>query len=194
MKTRLLLVSVLVLAACAGPAPVAPAPVAQADADELAIYSVVIDSVLADPAAPFIVIADSTAAVHMDTAQAGLFARQLDPAFPQAAIADFGARNDHGAPFPAEVRSTATVRIFHPSALFTESGMLREQYAEFQRRYAPATSYHTLSRPGFDAGRTRAVIVTGSHCGALCGHGEIVLLERAGSGWRITGRHRTWVS
>ncbi len=184
----------LVLAACPGPAP-SPAPAGpRADADELAVYAVVIDSVLADSAHPFVVVADSTSVSHVEAETVRNFVAELEPGFPTSAIDDYRERNGAQYPLPAAIPSSTLLRIFSPSRLFLPNGNLRVEYAEFQRRYAPATSFHTLSRPGFDAGRRRAVIATGSHCGALCGHGTIVLLERGPNGWRVTQRRTTWVS
>jgi hypothetical protein len=194
MRLALALSAALALGACAGPA-LAPQPApAPADADEMAVYAVVIDSVLADASQPFVVIADSTSVSHVEGETLRNFATELDPQFPASAIADYRERNGASYPLPPAIRSGATLRIFTPRSVFAPNGNLRAQYAEFQRRYSPATSFHTLSRPGFDAGRRRAVIVVGSHCGALCGHGQILLLEKGSDGWRITHRRTTWVS
>ena len=194
MRFAALVPAVLVLAACGGfassPAPAGPA----ADADELAVYAVVIDSVLADPQQPFVVLADSTTVSHVEGETVRNFVTELDPQFPASAVADYREKNGAATLLPAVVPAGTTLRIFHPRNLFVPNGELRAEYAEFQRRYAPATSFHTLSRPGFDAERRHAVIVTGSHCGALCGHGQILLLERGATGWRVTHRRTTWVS
>ncbi|HSU16738.1 hypothetical protein [Longimicrobium sp.] len=189
-----LLPAALVLAACPGTAP-SPAPAGPpVNADELAVYATVIDSVLADTAQPFVIIADSTSVSHVEAEAVRNFVVELDSAFPASAIADYREKNGTGWLLPAAIPAGTTLRIFAPRTVFAPDGNLREQYAEFQRRYAPATSFHTLSRPGFDAERRHAVIVTGSHCGALCGHGQIVLLERGPAGWRIVQRRTTWVS
>ena len=190
------LIASLALAACAGigPAP-SPAPTSTpADADELAVYAVVIDSVLADSTQPFVVLADSTSVSHVEAEAVRNFATELDARFPASAVADYREKNGAQALLPAAIPSGATLRIFTPRLVFVPDGNLRAAYAEFQRRYAPATSFHTLSRPGLDAERRHAVVVTGSHCGALCGHGQIVLLEKGPIGWRVAHRRTTWVS
>lgn len=190
----LLPLAALALAACPGRA-AAPSPrTATPDADELAVYAVVIDSVLADSSQPFVVLADSTSVSHVEAVTLQNFVTELDPGFPASAIADYRERNGRSWPLPPAIASGTVLRIFTPSSLFGRSGDLRAEYADFQRRYAPATSFHTLSRPGFDAERRHAVIVTGSHCGALCGHGQLLLLDRGPAGWRITQRRGTWVS
>jgi hypothetical protein len=182
------------LAACPGPAP-SPAPSgAPADSDELAVFAAVIDSVLADPRQPFVVVADSTSVSHVEGEALRNFVAELDPRFPAGAIADYREKNGTAWLLPTAIPAGTTLRIFGPRTVFVPNGDLRAQYAEFQRRYAPATSFHTLSRPGFDAERRHAVVVTGSHCGALCGHGQIVLLERGPAGWRVTQHRTTWVS
>jgi hypothetical protein len=194
MRSFAVFAAALLLAACPGPA-AAPSPRTSApDADELAVDAVVIDSVLADTSQPFVVLADSTSVSHVEAETVRNFVVELDPQFPASAIADYRERNGRAWALPPAITSGATLRIFTPGTLFVGGGNLREQYAEFQRRYAPATNFHTLSRPGFDTARRHAVIVTGSHCGALCGHGQILLLERGPSGWHVTARRTTWVS
>lgn len=190
MSKRLLPFAVAALAACAHRPPAAPAP----DADELAIYAAVVDSVLAAPGVPFVVIADSTSTSHDSGEQLRSTVRELDPTFPDAALTDFDARNRRAAPLPADIHASVPVRIFSPARLFVPDGNLRQEYATFLSTYAPATGFHTVSRPGIDPERRRAVVVVGSHCGALCGHGQVVLLERGAGGWHVTARRGTWVS
>lgn len=165
-------------------------------AEEAAVYVAVIDQALADSAAPFIVIDEQSSPSHVEDAEQlrGMVAG-VDSAFPAEAFADFARRNRVRVMLPRILETHASVRSFSPEALFVPNGNLRAEYDTFRERYAPVTAYHTLSRPGFDAAHRRAVVVTGSHCGALCGHGQVLLLERsADGGWRVVARRGTWVS
>jgi hypothetical protein len=52
-----------------------------------------------------------------------------------------------------------------------------------------------LSHVGFSRDYRRALVYTTNNCGALCGAGYFVFLERdATNVWRITGKRLVWVS
>ena len=192
---RLAIAALAVLAAGCKPASPRSGPAPAADPQEAAVYAAAIDQGLSDGGATVVVLAEQTETSHVEGEQARALAAEVDSAFPAAAVAaDVAARNARRAPLPRTLPARAAVRLFSPEALFVPDGNLRAEYDTFRERYAPATSFHTLSRPGFDAERRHAMIVTGSHCGALCGHGQILLLERGADGWRVIGRRGTWVS
>ncbi|HYH82911.1 MAG TPA: hypothetical protein VEX86_24165 [Longimicrobium sp.] len=193
MRFAPILFAASVCAACMPSSP-PPAPVTAAAADELAVLALVVDSVLADADERFVVIADSTSNSHMDAEQLANFFPATDPASRGEMVRDFLAKNGAGGAVPSAIPAGAVIRMFPLREIFGGSDDFSARWAEFHRRYAPARGYHTLSRPGFDAPRRRAVVATGTVCGGRCGHGEVVLLERVGTGWRIAGRRRTWIS
>jgi hypothetical protein len=51
-----------------------------------------------------------------------------------------------------------------------------------------------FSRVGFDAEHYRAVVFVDMYCGALCGGGGIIELERLGRTWNIVRHIGTWAS
>jgi hypothetical protein len=73
-----------------------------------------------------------------------------------------------------------------------------------QLRQAEDNPYHRsdlrgvvigLSHVGFSRDYRRALVYTTNNCGALCGAGYFVFLERdATNVWRITGKRLVWVS
>lgn len=171
-----------------------PAPRSSSDADELAVMALVVDSVLANAAEPFVVIADSTSNSHLDAERLASLFPAADPAARAEMVRDFVAKNSAGGPVPSAIPAGAVIRTFRLQEIFGGSGDFSARWAEFHRRYAPAQGYNTLSRPGFDAPRTHAVVATGTVCGGRCGQGHIVLLERVQGVWRIAARQPTWVS
>jgi len=51
-----------------------------------------------------------------------------------------------------------------------------------------------LSRVGFDAVRTRALVRVGRYCGGMCGDGQVLLMERGADGqWRMTWAVGSWI-
>jgi hypothetical protein len=190
---------ILFVAAAEACAPVGQASPADAEArDEAAVYAVVIDavlatdSVLASTEAPFVVMAESTLLIGVRSEEVARRVRKLDPAFPAAAVADFEAKNRVSLPIPLNLPSRTKVRTFSPlryRPAESDSGLER-----FRREYAPVTTYHALSRPGFDATRRHAVITVASGCGGLCGQGQVVLLARGSRGWCVTARDTIWWS
>jgi len=194
MKIAHLIAAAAMAAACTSPPPSsAPAP-ATDDRDELAVMALVVDSVLADPGAPFLVMADSTSASHLDAEQLGNFVPALDATVRAELIADFAAKNASSVPTPAAIPASSVIRISNVSHIFAGEGNFAAKWDAFFTRFSPARSYNTLSRVGFDAARRNAVIATGTVCGGRCGQGRLIVLEKTPAGWRIARRVDTWVS
>jgi hypothetical protein len=61
-------------------------------------------------------------------------------------------------------------------------------------RFGDGTAVVTLSRPGFDRARKKAVMVLTYACGALCGAGYNVILRKEDTGWVVAKMVETWVS
>ena len=58
-------------------------------------------------------------------------------------------------------------------------------WTEFQKRTGLAAGAFSVSRIGYDASRTQALVYVSYQCGTLCGSGRFVLLERAADRWRV---------
>lgn len=67
-------------------------------------------------------------------------------------------------------------------------------WAAFYRDYPEAAGFFTLSKVGFNADMTQAIVYRAFSCGDTCGYGSYVLLVKAGGAWRIVGEARPWVS
>jgi len=193
MKLASILFAASLCAACMR-APAQPAPRSASDADELAVMALVVDSVLAQPDAPFLVMADSTSASHLGAEQLDNFVPTLDPAARAEIIADFAARNAVSVPTPSAIPATSVIRISNVSRIFAGEGDFNAKWEAFFTRFAPVRSYNTLSRAGFDAAHRTAVIATGTVCGGRCGQGRLIVLQKTDGGWHIARRVDTWVS
>jgi hypothetical protein len=65
----------------------------------------------------------------------------------------------------------------------------------FHKKYPKASGIMTVSRVGFNADKTQALVYTGWSCGGLCGGGGYTLLTKKSGGWVKAGHvGPTWVS
>jgi hypothetical protein len=90
---------------------------------------------------------------------------------------------------PAEVRG---VEFATPKAV--EAAFSGDWWPAFHQQYPQksgilVTSWSVLS----DSGQ-RALVYVSFTCGGLCGHGDLVVLSRFGSGWKIEAVEGIWVS
>ncbi|HEY0322992.1 MAG TPA: hypothetical protein VGC66_18700 [Pyrinomonadaceae bacterium] len=65
----------------------------------------------------------------------------------------------------------------------------------FHRKYPKSNGFLTLSRVGFNADKTQALVYKGWSCGGLCGGGAYILLRKKNGVW-VVGQSvgPTWVS
>jgi len=86
-------------------------------------------------------------------------------------------------PLPQELRSLPDFLIVEQSELQTL--VARGQLKAFERRHALAPGSVAVSRIGFDASGSQALLYVSFSCGSLCGSGTFVLLERGAGGWKV---------
>lgn len=68
-------------------------------------------------------------------------------------------------------------------------------WSRFYRRFAESDGIIRVSRPALDPTGTQALVYLEFQCGAECGSGRMVNLQRApGQGWRVTGGELLWVA
>jgi len=67
-------------------------------------------------------------------------------------------------------------------------------WKNFHSAYPGALAVMYVSLPAYSSDGNRAVVVTGSGCGSLCGSGEIVELEKKDGVWRRVRDQGTWIS
>ncbi|HEX8906204.1 MAG TPA: hypothetical protein VF771_15250 [Longimicrobiaceae bacterium] len=184
MKLRIAILLGALFCACRpGWSPAQPAQPASLvpSRDERAVLAAVVAFLGEDQ--PFLVVADSTfgpeldeyvrAALREDTA---LDARLIDQI-----VRDFTVRNVASTTLPPDLSPAVPVRTYHWSEIESNPGGRAEMLA----RFAPQTWFHRLSRPGFDARRTTAIVWRAFWCPGLCGYTGMVILRRSRSGWRV---------
>jgi hypothetical protein len=51
-----------------------------------------------------------------------------------------------------------------------------------------------FSRVGFDCHQSQALMYESYSCGSLCGSGDLLLLVKTGTGWRVVQRIGLWIA
>jgi hypothetical protein len=147
------------------------------EALEATVYAIVIDSLLASPRVPFVVIADSTWQA---------FGTDLFGDSTAAIYRDFLAINRERRSVPARLPARTSVRRLRYST--HARGDRFAAFQRFRREYAPALGFYILSRPGFSADRHQAMLTILIGCEAFCTRVDRVTLEWRGGRWRVTDR------
>jgi hypothetical protein len=143
-------------------------------AEEYAVWSAAASPRVGSFNGPFVV--EERTASWVTESASGLQRLRENPGIPRELVEDYVARNGH----PVRVEAG---RLAAPAFRFLPdlSGPLGTVAG------AASEGRLTLSRVGFDRGGTRALVMASVTCGALCGTGEMLVLERDGSGhWRRT--------
>jgi hypothetical protein len=84
---------------------------------------------------------------------------------------------------PKELRSLQDFLIVEQREL--RALVARDQLTAFERRHALAPGTVAVSRIGFDASGSQALLYVSFSCGSLCGRGTFVLLERNAGRWEV---------
>lgn len=176
-------IALILFALCAAPAALRAQREAP-DADEYAVWSAVLDS--AAQWASVVRVVDSAFVLEVAIGQRndlmmadGMAYRGFD----SAAIADFVERNARG------------VRLERRFSTRREIGLVRPDLRSEVPLSLNGTHLVYLSRPGFNAGRTRAVVSIAVYCGVWCGQGSFYELQRDPGGvWRVMRRYGSWVT
>ncbi len=80
------------------------------------------------------------------------------------------------------------------SMIFNYADSEQNPWEKFEAKYSGAREVYFLSRVGFNHARNQALVHVSYECGALCGGGDYVLLEKKFGFWLIQKRHMSWIS
>jgi hypothetical protein len=109
-------------------------------------------------------------------------------------VASFRVRNDAAYPVPADMD------LGLPYVLLTRDekneifGVNTSGWDVFYTRYPNSPGLTTISRIGFNAAFTQALVYTGTQSHWLAGAGYYVLLEKTNGAWTIKQQIMTWIS
>jgi hypothetical protein len=192
-----ILIATTLLGGCAHAAP-PPAPTFDRAREESAVWAAVVDQLFARQKRDKVWIrASILSRAEMDPMPS---LRKI-PGVDDDTQADFLA-NNRGVYQISRIDSTATAVGFIPDSVFTaiqEAGRgglpgPEGYWRSFYSRYPNSGGYFTLTRPGFSADGRHAYLITGFHCGGLCGEGHDVILLKENGRWRVADARMTWIS
>jgi hypothetical protein len=184
----------------------APAPPAAAPTVEDSVWAVVLDSLYVQPSTRRLVVRDSTTRIHRrDDRLVPDYVRNFDPVpgIERETVDDFRTRNLRPRAVtalprtrvPVERVSEATIERFPTGLVRRRTGERMRFWRAFHKRYPDSSGLITLSRVGFNAARTQAVLSVDRNCGGRCADGTIILLARDASGrWRVVHTQGTWMA
>lgn len=202
---RIALVLPAVFAFACAPRGAGPSPAPDVSAVEDSVWAAVLDSLYVHRTTRLLVVSDSTA---------GRFRRErlvadyisTFSAIPGAephTVESFWTRNLEPRPITALPRTWVPLALVSKATIDSlptgddpvRSGETMRFWRAFHERYPNSSGLITLTRPGFNAARTQAILNVDRGCGGLCGGGTIILLARDPAGrWRVVHTRGTWVS
>ncbi len=196
MTRKLLLISsLLLLAACVRTAtPVPTLPAVEVALEEKAVYAAVLQQ-LYD--ARMYVLMDTTAT---DISGVENTEANLDYAIPNLTgiseeTADgFRVRNDAGYPLEASMDLGTDYAVLSADEFAELFSINQSGWDVFYGRYPFANGITTLSRVGFNADMTQALVYVGTQSHWLAGAGYYVLLDKVEGEWAISAKIMVWIS
>lgn len=184
----------------APPRPNGPVQPGEIEDEEYAVYSALIKYMSEDAGTKrLLVIEEQTSPwVGFPEDDPDKFYRELKesaPALSAEVIDDFRARNkgEHTLARRFDIgREYVLVGEKELNKIFKEAG---GGWKAFYKKYPGAGGYLVLSRVGFNADRTQALVYQGHSCGGLCGAGSHMLLNKKNGAWVVEGSiGPSWVS
>ena len=193
MNARILFLLVFPLflfAACSDDDPVSVTPSDITD-DEYAVWSAALDSMVVYEKDDYVVLQKGTESYALgDSAMSAYLKQQLKVT--DAVIQNYVTRNSQAATI--ERKLTLPVDYMLLSASEIESILSQGGYDELYIRYPDCNGVTTLSRVGFSADRSSALVYLSHTTGYLAGAGWALLLRKVSGTWQIIAETIVWVS
>ena len=147
---------------------------------------------------PIVIIADHTtgdpAAVVVDAETASAIVTQLD--IPRAALDNWSLRNRLPRLIDQPLNLEVSYHLLSERSLSELFNNVEPEqgWRQFFKRYPGAPGILRLSRAGFDDSLSHALVYIEHQCGAECGAGRLVHLERVDGAWRVQGGALVWMT
>lgn len=157
--------------------------------DEVAVLSAVIDGLYGEGAQSYVVTTE------MATANDQAMAAQTDPPIDRGALDDLRKKNAAPSCFQAAPPAGKPVRMIAESdanAFFKDGP--EKGWPEFDAKHPGAQGIMKLSRVGFSADGTEAVLFVSNVKAALNAEGVIVVLRKQGGAWTVAKKHVLWIA
>ena len=126
---------------------------------------------------------------------ASVEAMRDDPEVPAEVRRDFMAKNAVRVPLVADyLRLPVPIRVIPRDSIQAIAAIVRDPWAGIISRYPGTDRLVEVSRVGFNADSTEALLYLGWSCPGRCGSGWKVRLQRTPKGpWRVTSTDLSWI-
>ena len=170
--------------------------------DDIAVYTLVFESLFQAGKRLPIVLADHTAIgvppgmlvlSPLQDPKSGQFLAKLS----REARQDYQLKNKHPValpspcPFAPECTAMDIVRL---TGMVMNKEKNDKAWDKFFQRYPNAPGIFVVSRIGFNPDHTEAILYVGKSCGTLCGDGMYVWLVKRDGAWVVQGRTSIWIA
>ncbi len=198
-----LLAAVSTLGGAQQAAVTAPVPAAAGlDADDIAVYTLVFQTFVLQGKRLPVLLADHTSIgvppgmlvlTPLQDPKSGQFLAKISAEARQ----DYRDRNKLPVALPSPCSFAAECTAMDVVRL-TGMVMTKEKndkgWDKFFERYPGAPGIFVVSRPGFNADHTEAILYVGKSCGTLCGEGTYFWLTKHDGAWMIQGHTSVWIA
>lgn len=166
------------------------------EAEEAAVYAAAIETYLGRRPAQLVLQEETALFIGGDTAETLGYLTAKLPGLEADTLDSLQARNDRAYavplstarawPFPCVLLTAAEMHsFFEPSA---------GGWDAFYARYPESQGIMELSRVGFNAEMTQALVYVGNQSHWLAGAGFYYLLAKEGGTWKVVGQVMVWIS
>jgi hypothetical protein len=176
--------------------PQAPPP--QLTEDDAAVYTALFHTLYEAAKGRPIVLSDQTArgvppGMMANITVEGIHTERFLSKVPQEAKADFELQNKQSLHFPSPCKLAPECIVANLADLapYTKD---ERAWKGFFKKYPNTPGIVVVSRIGFNADHTAAVVYAGHSCGRLCGQGEFTHLVKRDGAWAVEDRTIVWIS
>jgi hypothetical protein len=180
------------------PAPASPIVAPHLTEDDAAVYTALFQKLYEAAKGRPIVLSDQTATgvppgMIANVTVEGPLTEQFLSRVPPETRTEYETRNKQSLHFPSpcKLAPECVVANLADLAPYTKN---ERAWRGFFRKYPNAPGIIVVSRIGFNAEHTEAVVYTGRSCGTLCGQGEFAHLVKQDGTWTVTDRTVVWIS
>jgi hypothetical protein len=187
-------VLVFLLAACTAPATPQPTP---APDETYLVYTAMMDYTMGQRNNPSqVVVVDTTGIDNITLPQLQAPDPQRFSKFDSSLLSALA--QSAAQPLHLESQFTGAGKVLLVSQADLDAIFKTQDYQAgwdaFGKAYAGAHSYYTFSRVVFNTAGDQALMYFSTHCGGLCGGGNLVLLAKENGAWVVKTMQMTWIS
>ncbi len=194
IKKLVFLLLVLLLATCSNAPKLSPTPQVDVSQEEQAVYAAVLAKLYA---AKYYVFLDTTATdpggVSNTPERIDYIKKNLHD-FDQATLDNFLSRNDKAYAVSPDMKLGVSYAVVSQEQVSQFFGQNQDGWETFYKNYPDAPGLTGLSRVGFNADFTQAIVYVGTQSHYLAGAGYYVLLNKVGGVWTFDQQVMSWIS